>query len=112
MPQASIIPTGQNISQSNTYLDEASRQTQESYARTDAGTAQRRLTQQYDRILPQLQGRAAAGGQFFSSNRKRDEQYAATDFLESGFDIQQQLQRRLDDFTRQRMYASIGLIGV
>jgi hypothetical protein len=112
MPAASIIPTGQNISQANTYLDEASRQVQEGYTRTDAGTAQRRLTTGFERMLPQLQSSAAAGGQFYSSNRKRDEQYAASDFLEGSFDIQQQMQRRLDDFTRQRLYASVGLIGV
>jgi len=112
MATASILPVQNNISQAGTYLDESTRQVNEGYARTDAGTSQRRLTEGFQRQLPQLQSRIGAAGQFYSSARKDAEGQVSKNYLESSFDIQNALQRQLDDFTRQRLYASVGLIPV
>jgi hypothetical protein len=90
---------------------EGERTVAEQRARLDAGTNQQRLTDQYSgQIMPQLKGQLGATGQFFGTAGEGAMQNATTNFNNSSFDIQQALQRQLDDFTRQRTYASLGLL--
>lgn len=90
-------------------LAEAARVQSEGHARTDAGERQRRLTDNFQtRLMPQLRSADAAAGQFYSTARRKDEVNAGKDYLGSSFEIQSALQRQLDDFTRQRWYATVG----
>jgi hypothetical protein len=90
---------------------ESERKVQEQRARLNAGTDLQRLQQQFTgQIMPQLKGQLGATGQFYGSAGKGAMQNATTNFTNSAFDINQALQRQLDDFTRQRTYASLGLL--
>lgn len=77
---------------------------------TDRSIQQQFLTSQYQRQMPQLQSQIAANGQYYSSARQRDEGQAAENFLHGSYDIQSAAQRQLDDLTRQRMMAALGLV--
>lgn len=80
-------------------------------AKIDTGEAQRRLTRNFsERALPQLQSSIGARGQFYSGARQRAEKQASENFLDSSYDVQSALQRQLDDFTRNRMYAAFGVL--
>lgn len=84
---------------------------QEQRARADTGTASDRLAQQFrTQTMPQLQGSLGAAGQYRSTAGNNAQQQAFSGFENQNFDLQQSLQRKLDDFTRQRTYASIGLL--
>jgi hypothetical protein len=83
----------------------------ESHARTDAAMAQGRATDIYkNRTVPQLQGQAASSGQWYGSARQTSEKNSYKDFLSGNYDIQSGLNRQLDELTRQRTYAALGLI--
>jgi hypothetical protein len=80
-------------------------------ANTDSAVNQGYLTSTYTkRTLPGIQGAAASAGQHYGTARQKVEANSYEDFLKGSHDIQSGLQRTLDDLTRQRMYASIGLI--
>lgn len=80
-------------------------------ARQDAALQQGRLTRNFNtRLLPQLQSGIASQGQFYSSARRGEEQNAYEGYYNAAGDINQAMQRQLDDFDRRRLYASIGLI--
>jgi hypothetical protein len=80
-------------------------------ARTDAGVNQGYLTSTYtNRSLPQLQSGIAAGGNWYSGARQKAEKNSYEDFLKGSYDIESGLQRQLDNMTRERMMASVGLI--
>lgn len=89
---------------------EADYQRGTTYAYIDRDAATRRAKRQYDRTMDQFRGSTAARGSFYSTAREEGEQNLGTDFMEQGIDINQALHRQLDDFTRRRTYASMGLI--
>lgn len=95
----------------STYMAEAERTIDEGRTRIDAGLSQSRLDQQFQEFMPQFKAGVASQGQHYSTARQTAEKGHAQDYLNTTFDIQNALQRRLDDFTRQRMYASVGLVG-
>lgn len=77
----------------------------------DRGVRQGEATQNFTQYqLPQLVSGIAANGQYGSSARQKDEAHAYTGYLQNSYDIQSASQRQLDDLTRQRMFASLGLV--
>lgn len=77
---------------------------------TDRATQQGFLTQQFKYQAPQLASSIAAAGQYYGTARKGAEQNNYQQYLHSSYDIQSAAQRQLDDLTRQRMYAALGLV--
>lgn len=81
------------------------------YATIDAKEQQRRLTRNFTQYeMPQLKSTIASTGQWYSSARQDAEKRSNEGFIEGSYDIQSALQRQTDDFTRQRMYAALGIV--
>lgn len=79
--------------------------------KTDAATQQKFLTGDFQQFqLPQLRSSIAANGQFYGTAKNRDEAQLGQNFLHQSYDIQSAANRQLDDLTRQRMMASLGLV--
>lgn len=62
------------------------------------------------RTMPQLQSSIGATGQWYSGARQGAEKNSYEDFVKGNHDVASAAQRQLDDLTRQRMYATVGLI--
>jgi len=83
----------------------------EQQARQDTGMQVGRLTDQFQqKTMPQLKGALGATGQFYGTAGDKATQQAGQQFTNQTFDLNSQMQRKLDDFTRQRTYASIGML--
>jgi DNA-binding helix-hairpin-helix protein with protein kinase domain len=83
----------------------------EQRARADAGQNLSRMTDTFqNQTMPQLQGALGAAGQYRGTAATGARDNAATNFLNQSGDVNSALQRKLDDFTRQRTYASVGLL--
>lgn len=63
-----------------------------------------------NRTVPQLQSSIGASGQWYSGARQKAETNTYEDFVKGTHDVASAAQRQLDDLTRQRMYATVGLI--
>lgn len=78
---------------------------------TDRNAQQTFLTQDFTHYqMPQLRSSIAANGQFYGTARNKDEGQMYNNFLHQGYDIQSAANRQLDDLTRQRMFAALGLV--
>lgn len=88
----------------------ASLEQQGQQVRTDRAVNQGFLTSQFQYTAPQLASSIAANGQYFGTARQGAEKNNLQQYLHSSYDIQSAAQRQLDDLTRQRMYAALGLV--
>lgn len=80
-------------------------------ARVQAKVQQGFLTNDYQKYeIPQLKSSIGATGQFYSTARNTQEGQAATNFLHNSYDIQAGLNQSLDELTRSRMQAALGLV--
>jgi len=83
----------------------------EGQARADTGQTMGRMTDTFQNTtMPQLKGALGAAGQYRGTAGDKAKEDAANSFLNQSNDVNSALQRKLDDFTRQRTYASVGLL--
>jgi hypothetical protein len=110
-PQGGIVVPPKQSQPAAALQQEAERTVAADRARADAGLAQSQLTDQFNNVTaPGLAGQLGATGQYYSSAGRGAQLRAAQGYTQQSAGIQSALQRKLADFTRQRTYASLGLI--
>lgn len=102
-------PTGAQVS--GYYAQQADQKFMTPVINSDRNTQQSFLDSEFKgQQLPQLQSNIASAGQAYGTANLKAQGNAYEGFKHSTYDIQSAANRQLDDLTRQRIYASMGLV--